>query len=120
MIASPHNFKVVSPRGTVEVHLPDGRVIEGPRGAAVGAFLKLIEDPAARPDNGASAPMVGAVVNGELRELTYPVNMDSRIRPVTMAESDGMLIYRRSLTFLLDTAFEDLYPEASLTIDHSV
>jgi uridine kinase len=63
---------------------------------------------------------VGAVVNGELRELTYPVTMDSRIRPVTMAESDGMLIYRRSLTFLLDTAFEDLFPEASMTIDHSV
>jgi uridine kinase len=37
-----------------------------------------------------------------------------------MGTSDGMLIYRRSLTFLLDTAFEELYPDAILTIDHSV
>jgi uridine kinase len=37
-----------------------------------------------------------------------------------MGEPDGMLIYRRSLTFLLDAAFDDLYPDAVLTIDHSV
>jgi uridine kinase len=64
--------------------------------------------------------MVGAVINGELRELTYPIQMDATVRPVTMGEADGMLIYRRSLTFLLDAAFDDLYPEAVLTIDHSV
>jgi uridine kinase len=105
-------FQFTSPRTTVEIHLPDGRVIEGPRGAPVGEFLKLIE--------AAAAPIVGAVVNGELRELTYPLQMDARLRPVTMGESDGMLIYRRSLTFLLDAAFEDLFPDALLTIDHSV
>lgn len=113
-------FQFSSPRASVEVHLLDGRVIEGPRGAPVGDFLKLIENPAAQPDDGPAAPVVGAVVNGELRELTYPISMDARVRPVTMAESDGMLIYRRSLTFLLDAAFEDLFPEASMTIDHSV
>jgi uridine kinase len=86
----------------------------------VGSFLKLVESPTAPFEDEPTAPVVGAVVNGELRELNYPVTMDSRIRPVTMAESDGMLIYRRSLTFLLDAAFEDLFPEASLTIDHSV
>src|SRR4030042_5463251 len=37
-----------------------------------------------------------------------------------MEDSDGMLIYRRSLTFLLEAAFEDLFPDATLTIDHSV
>ena len=88
-------YQFVSPRATVEVQLPDGRVIEGPRGAPVGDFLKLIENPAAQPDDGPAAPIVGAVVNGELRELTYPIAMDARVRQVTMAESDGMLIYRR-------------------------
>ncbi|HLE13478.1 MAG TPA: nucleoside kinase, partial [Anaerolineales bacterium] len=37
-----------------------------------------------------------------------------------MGEPDGMRIYRRSLTFLLETAFEKLFPQAILTIDHSV
>jgi uridine kinase len=113
MVTLESNFELVSPRPTVEIHLPDGRAISGRRGAAVGEFLQVYEDPQ-------KAPVVGAIINGELRELTCPVPMDSKVRPVTMGEPDGMLIYRRSLTFLLDTAFEDLFPKATLTIDHSV
>jgi uridine kinase len=37
-----------------------------------------------------------------------------------MSEPDGMRIYRRSLTFLLEAAFEELFPEGSIAIDHSV
>ena len=37
-----------------------------------------------------------------------------------MGSPDGMRIYRRSLTFLLAAAFEELFPEASLTVDHSI
>ena len=110
---SPERFQFVTPRQTVEIHLTDGRVICGPRGATVGSFLKVL-------NASDQPPIVGAVVNGELRELTYPIQMDAQVRPVTMGEPDGMLIYRRSLTFLLDAAFDELYPEATLTIDHSV
>ena len=106
-------FQLVEPRSTVEIQLPDGRVIAGPRNAPVGQFLKLIEDK--------DIPtVVGAVVNGELRELTFPIKMDSAVTPVTMGDADGMRIYRRSLTFLLETAFETLFPGAILTVDHSV
>lgn len=102
-----------SARSTVEIHLPDGRILTGPRQTPVGEILRVLpefDDP----------PIMGAVVNGELRELTYPISMDARVRPVTMADADGARIYRRSITFLLEAAFEDLFPEASLTIDHSV
>lgn len=110
---SDSSFILKSPRPTVELHLPDGRVISGPRGAPVGDFLKEIAEEA-------DAPIVGAVINFTLRELTFPVEMDARVRPVTMSTPDGMLFYRRSLTFLLDTAFEELFPDDNLTIDHSV
>jgi uridine kinase len=106
-------FEFVSPRPTVEIHLPDGRVICGPRGAAVMKFLSLLE-------SSDSPPIVGAIVNGELRELTFPIQMDSKVTPISMEDNDGMLIYRRSLTFLLESAFEELYPDATLMIDHSV
>ncbi len=66
------------------------------------------------------APLVGAVVNGELHELTYPIEMEARVRPVTMADADGARMYRRSLTFLLETAFSGLFPQASLFIEHSL
>jgi uridine kinase len=110
---STNDFQFVTPRPNIEIYLPDGKVISGPRGAPVGDFLKILET-----DD--SAPIVGAIINGELRELTYPVDIDARVRPISMEEADGMLIYRRSLTFLLDAAFEAIYPEAVLTIDHSV
>lgn len=107
------NFEFVTPRPTVEIHLPDGRVICGKRGAAVGKFLSLLETPN-------SPPLVGAIINGELRELTFPIHMDAKVIPISMEDPDGMLIYRRSLTFLLEAAFEEKYPDATLTIDHSV
>ncbi len=37
-----------------------------------------------------------------------------------MEDADGMRFYRRSLTFLLESAFNELYPDAILTVDHSV
>jgi uridine kinase len=97
---------------TVQVHLADGRVLEGPRGVQLEVFMNQLDS--------AQAPIVGGIVNGELRELTYPIEVESKIRPVTMAEEDGMRIYRRSLTFLLATAFEELFPDANLTVDHSI
>ncbi|HWQ47088.1 MAG TPA: nucleoside kinase [Longilinea sp.] len=101
-------------RPTVEVILQNtGIVLTGPRGTAIGEFLKHLKewkDPS----------IMGAVVNNELRELTYPIEMDARVIPVTMADSDGARIYRRSVTFLLEAAFKDCFPGALLTVDHSV
>lgn len=102
----------VPARDTVQVHLPDGRVLEGTRGTHLEEFLKELTD--------VEAPIVGAIVNWELRELTYSILTDVEVRPVTMADSDGMRIYRRSLTFLLSAAFDELFPGVKLFVDHSV
>ena len=110
-MTNPSEFKLVSPRPDVEIHLPDGRMISGPRGAAVGDFLKILEFP---------APLAAAIVNDDLRELTFPVEIESNVRPVLTSDADGARIYRRSLNFLLEMAFEDQFPKAKLTIDHSL
>jgi len=109
---SDSNIQWASARETIQVHLPDGKVLEGKRGSLLGSFMAML--------TGEDAPIVGGIVNGELRELTYPIETDSTIQPVTMASADGMRIYRRSLTFLLAAAFEELFPDARLTVDHSV
>lgn len=100
-------------RSEVEIHLPDGRILSGPRGARVRDFLESIADEL-------DSPAVAAIINGDLRELTYPISIESIVIPVTMSDADGARIYRRSLTFLLEMAFSDLYPKSTLTIDHSV
>src|SRR5512138_1981688 len=104
-------INLVSPRSSVEIDLPDGRVLSGPRGAMVGEFLETLKY---------EAQLVAAIVNDDLRELTYPINIESRVIPVTMSDPDGARIYRRSLTFLLEMAFSDLFPDAVLFVDHAV
>ena len=103
----------VTPSDQVEIHLPDGRTLRGPRGAAAGDLLEPIVADLA-------APLVGVMINGDLQELTQPIDLEARVRPVTMAEADGARIYRRSLTFLLESAFVGLFPQTLLYIDHSL
>jgi uridine kinase len=105
------SFQIVEPRKEVEIHLPDGRVLSGPRGARVGEFLAELKT---------DSQIVAAIVNGDLYELTYPIELDAKVIPVTMSTADGARIYRRSLVFLLEMAFADLFPDASLFVDHSV
>jgi uridine kinase len=108
---SKSRIRLVEGRQDVEIHLPDGRVVSGSRGAPVADFLKALDS---------AIPVVAADVDGQLRELTFPIQMDSRLRPIDMSESDGALIYRRSLNFLLEMAFADHFPGAELRIDHSI
>jgi uridine kinase len=110
---SKPKIKLVEQSTEIEVHLPDGRVLRGARGASAADFLKAIE-------SAQSVPVVGAIINGELRELTYPIEIESNLQPVSMADSDGARIYRRSLTFLLEVAFSNLFHHAALYVDHSV
>ena len=105
---------ITAPRPTVEVLLPDGRILCGPRNRPIAAFLKIL------PEWNSHDPIMGAVINGELRELTHPVDLDSRVRLIRMSDSDGSVIYRRSITFLLETAFADIFPAADISIDHSL
>jgi uridine kinase len=105
--------KINSPRKTIEIILPDGRVYAGPRFASLQSLMELLPE-------WENPPIMGAIVNGELKELTYCVDMDARVKPVTMADDDGARIYRRSVTFLLEAAFEELFPNNSMKLDHSV
>jgi uridine kinase len=107
------NISIVNPRSTVEIHLPDGRTLEGPRNTPVGEFFKKLAE-------WNNPPIVASVVSGLLRELTFPIQIDSEVQVVTVSDADGARIYRRSLTFLLEAAFQSLYPGATLTIDHAV
>lgn len=106
-------IKIVQPRDTVDVHLSDGRILSGPRGISAGEFLMAAGE-------NLKKPIVAAVVNGDLRELSYPIKIESRLDAVKMSTADGARIYRRSLTFLLEYAFQQLFPKGKLTIDHSV
>lgn len=107
------SVRFVEPSPLIELHLPDGRTLQGPRGATAETLLAPIAGEL-------PAPLVGVLINGELHDLTQVIDLESRVRPVTMAEVDGARIYRRSLTFLLEVAFAHLFPDAAVFIEHAL
>ncbi|MDD2522797.1 MAG: nucleoside kinase [Anaerolineaceae bacterium] len=100
-------------RPDVELTLDDGRIITGRRGAPLEEFAEIVQEED-------QPQIVGMILDGSLRELTYPLNKDGVARLISMSDSDGARIYRRSLVFLLEVAFKNCFPEGKLTIDHSV
>lgn len=60
------------PRTTVQVRFGDEQVFEAPRGTPLEAFIR-----AASLDD--SAPVVAALVNGKLCELTHPIMTDADV-----------------------------------------
>jgi len=101
------------PRSTVQVHLPTGLILEAGPGTTLEEFACAVN-----PD--ADLPFVAALVDGELQELSMPVLRDLDVELIDMNQTDGMRIYRRSLTFLLVAAVSELFPGARLHIDHSM
>jgi uridine kinase len=101
------------PRQTAQVRFPDGRTFEAPVGTPVEQYIQV-----AMGDG--PVPVIAALVNGHLRELTYPMRSDARVDPVFLSDSDGVRIYRRSLSFLLVTVVRELFPEAQIFVDHTL
>ncbi|MDX1662338.1 MAG: hypothetical protein R3272_01000 [Candidatus Promineifilaceae bacterium] len=109
----PSEITPAPPRQLVQVRFPDGRAFDGPVGSSVEAFME-----AAQPET--RAPIVAALVNNKLRELSHTLYTDADLVPISTADSDGVRIYRRSLSFLLVVAVDELFPERAITIDHSM
>jgi uridine kinase len=103
------------PRTTAQVKLADGRIFEAP----VWTPLEAYSD-AAGAERPWPSPIVAALIDDELRELTYHIEKDVEVTPLGMDDRDGSRIYRRSLTFLLVVATRELFPTAQLRVDHSV
>jgi len=103
----------VKPSQTAQARFPDGQTFEAPLGTSVEQYVQ-----AASGDS--PVPVVAALVNGELRELTYPLQSNARVDSVLLSDSDGVRIYRRSLVFLLVTAVRELFPQAQIFVDHSL
>ncbi len=102
-----------APRDTAQVRFSDGRTLEAPIGTRLEEYFKTA---LGNPE----APFIAALVNGELRELSYRMWSDAQVKPLFLSDSDGIRIYRRSLSFLLVTVIRELHPEVRIFVDHSL
>ncbi len=66
------------------------------------------------------SPIVLAKINNELYELFNTVNDNCNIEFFDLTNADGLRVYVRSLTYILNMAIKELYPEYKLVVYHSL
>ncbi len=65
-------------------------------------------------------PIVGALVNNCVRELSYTVYKPKVVEFFDVNSSNGQRMYRRSLSFIMAKAVHDVAPELNVTVEHSI
>ena len=104
------------PREYILLSITNGIVKYGPRGSTYESFVQ-----AWQAETGAFFPPITAVLcEGEVRELSATVQRDASVIPLDISNTDGMRIYKRSLSLVLVAAAKRLFPEAQVEIDHSI
>lgn len=104
-------------RDDVQIRLPDGTYLSSTTGTTLETFLQraIVQDLLTL-----DAPLIAAVVDGKLRELTYPLYQDADVTPITLGQSDGGRIYRRSLVLLLVVAVDALWSGTGVNVNFAV
>ena len=66
------------------------------------------------------SPITAAIVDDNLRELTYTLEQDCTVDFLDMTTEVGMKIYLRSLIFLFVKACYDVFPDGKVHVEHSL
>jgi threonyl-tRNA synthetase len=93
----------------ITVTLPDGSQQQVPAGASPMDIAKSISRRLAED-------AVVARVNGELWDLTRPLEGDARVEILTSKDPEALEVYRHSTAHLLAAAVLELFPETKLGI----
>lgn len=101
------------PRTTAQIKFNNGQVLEGVLGSTIEEFIKA-------GDFSPEPMAMACLVNGQLRELTYHADRDLKVDVLTLADSDGMRVYRRSLALLLIAAAYELFPQARIAVEYGL
>lgn len=110
-------IQLADERDDVRVMLPDKRVLSGPINSSLESFFLEAEKQGLMSFD---VPVIAAVVDGKLRELSYKLTRDVNVKPVTLGESDGGRIYRRSLVLLLATAISEIWSGTQVQVNYAV
>ncbi len=93
----------------ISITLPDGSVQQVPAGSRPIDIAKSLSRRLAEE-------AVVAKVNGELYDLTRPLESDATLQILTPKDPEALQVYRHSAAHLLAAAVLELYPETKLGI----
>ena len=55
-------------------------------------------------------------VNGELKDLSYEITKDSKVRMITSDDKEGLEVIRHDAAHIMAMAVQELYPGTQVTI----
>lgn len=84
-----------------------------PPGMTVGELSRKI-------DTGCRYPVVAALVDNMLKELSFRIYTPHTVKFLDCTSTDGRRTYSRSLSFVLQKAAVDVFPECSLFLDYTL
>ncbi len=64
--------------------------------------------------------IIACKIDNSLKDLRTPINKECRVELLDLTDTDGMLIYRRTLTFIAFMAASRKFPNRRLSIMHSL
>ncbi|NLM51495.1 MAG: nucleoside kinase [Firmicutes bacterium] len=100
-------------KNTVKVILPDRTTVTTEAGRSLLEISKEVQ-------KHYSTPIVAAIINNKIKDLTYIPQEPSVVEFLDLGTKEGARIYQRSLTFLLIYATQQLFPDAQVTVEHSL
>ena len=106
---------------TVEIVLANtGERMQVPQGTQVAALAADYTKRRSAEGNKNNWPILGALVNNKVQPLQYRIYNPKVIRLLDITDRQGFRMYRNSLCLMLYKAVHDCYPDAMLSIDHSL
>jgi threonyl-tRNA synthetase len=94
---------------TIQITLPDGATREVPRGTTAAQIAHQISPRLAKE-------ALVARADGELVDLSRPLEHDTKISILTAKDPDSLQVFRHSAAHLLAAAVLELYPDVKLGI----
>jgi threonyl-tRNA synthetase len=97
----------------IKITLPDNSVREYPKGSTAMDIAKSISEGLARN-------VLAAKINGEVRDLSRPINEDASLQLLTWNDADGKNTMWHSSAHLMAEALESFYPGIKFWVGPSV
>jgi len=94
--------------GMISVDIGEDEPHEYASGISAGEVIKNV--------HGRKSGAVAALVDGEERDMSFPIEVDCKVDPILGESEEGLYILRHSCAHLLAQAVTQLYPEAKPTI----
>ena len=98
---------------TINISLPDGKVINAKKGTNALEIAKSISEGLARN-------ILSASINNEIWDINRPINSDCTLKLHTFNDLEGKKCFWHSSAHLMAEALEDLYPGIKLGIGPAI